>query len=602
MKRWMNTAVWLILVCRCGAASPVFTNSAGEVICSLGTMSSSFWRTVPMPGKGQLSGSPVTFPGSSKHMAFLQETDFPYRFEKYGDSLDRPYLLHADEVVMVRFLGGLDGRREDVEDYDLAYRDDSGHVQLRRDLLRQRFAKYEESGAVDRYTIVLDNVPYCFPEDAGLGPFGQVQPPADLKEWHLFIVEVCKEIESLLGTERANALRFRLGTEMQGNRETGGHNRFDGSPERFFEFYKTTAQAVRSVLPEAAFGPWNIAAVDQGLNKHLIDYRELARFCLSENLPLDFIGHSLYFVPLFGEHSPLAGVDDGDWNRLTNSDPAEKVKYYTDFWKDLYAMDPRLRNVPLEIHEFGVLDNELGLRSSIMETQMSSRDAAEMLQAMFLLKKAGLSKCFHWGMSFPIPGTTRHLPSAHGWLLQVLDYTDGGDIWELPVRNLSRWTISRAQALGFFNCMNGKNYIIVSLFNPYRYIHMPETLEVQIPSQLMDFAGRRVRMTTLDVFNSPQRAMRDDLAAAGLLTENYRLHPDLPPMDQKGLIPTGVTDLPAAHQLLRDNEEKYVELCRASLTLEPFQGRIRQEDDGVVLSVETRASSVCVIEVDAIQP
>lgn len=598
MMRGLKICLCLFFLQLDAAAEPVFTNAAGETVCSLGTMSSSFWRTVPMPGKGQLSGAPVIFPGSPMHMAFLQETDFPYNFKKYGDSPDRPYLFHADEVVMVRFLGGLDGRRDEVESYDLAYRDGAGRIQLRRDLLRQRFAKYEESGAVDRYTIVLDNVPYCFPAHADLGPFGQVQPPADFDEWRAFIVEVCEEIKSLLGAERANALRFRLGTEMQGNREAAGHNRFDGPPDQFFEFYKITAQAVRSVLPGAEFGPWNIAAVDQGLDKHLIDYRELARYCLANDLPLDFIGHSLYFVSLFGPHSPLAGIDAGDWNRLTNTDPAEKVKFYTDFWKDLYAIDSRLENVPKEIHEFGVLDNELGLRSAIMETQLSSRDAAQMLQSMFLLKKAGLSRCFHWGLSFPVPGTTRHLPSAHGWLLQVLDRTDGAAVWELPVRNRARRSISRAQALGFFDGLDGADYLIVSLFNPYRYIHTKEKLEVAIPSRLLDLSGRTLSMTVLDVSNSPQRVMRDDLAAAGLLSDDYRLHPDLPPMDQKGLVPAGVTDLVAAEALLRGNEQKYVGLCRSSLTLDPYSGTIRQEGDGAVLTLEARASAVCVIRID----
>lgn len=571
---------------------------SGEEVFSMGRLDSSFWRIVPMPDRGHFIAAPVTFPGSPQDMPFLQETDFPYQFEKYGDAPDQPYLLHADEVILVRFLGGWDQPMEQAEPFDLAYRDENGRIQLRRELLKKHFVKYEESGAVDNYTVVLDNVPYCFPENAGRGPFGQVQPPADLKEWQGFIVEVCKEIKNLLGEERANKLRFRLGTEMQGSSRHSGHNRFNGSQEQFFRYYRITAEAVKSVLPDAQFGPWNIAAIDQGLDAHLINYRELALFCAMYDLPLDFVGHSLYTVPLFGVHSPLKGVDEGDWNRLTNIDPEEKVKYYTDFWEEVKEVNRRYEEVPFEIHEFGVLDNELALPSANMDAQLSSRDAANMLQIMMRLKKAGLSKCVHWGLSCAIPGANRHILNSHGWLLQVLDHMDGGELWELPVNNLSKRSISKTMAWGFFNCSNGKNYIVLSTFNPYRYIHTEEQLEIEIPTRLFDLKGRALRLAALDVYSSPQRVMRNDLAAAGLLTEDYLLHPDFVPFNHKGLLPTAVTDVNAATAMLKDNREKYIGVCKDSLTLKPFPEKVRTNKDECVLPVTTRASSVMVFEIN----
>ncbi|MGZ0654572.1 GH39 family glycosyl hydrolase [Coraliomargarita sp. W4R72] len=570
----------------------------GEELVSLGTMDASFWRSVPMPDRGHFYAAPVTFPGSPQDMKFLEETDFPYQFEKYGDVPGQPYLFHADEVILVRFLGGWDKPLEQAEPFDLAYRDDDGVIQLRRDMLKKHFAKYEESGAVDNYTVVLDNVPYCFPENAGRGPFGQVQPPADFGEWHDFIVEVCKEIKSLLGEGRANDLRFRLGTEMQGSNRHSGHNRFNGNQELFFSYYRTTAQAVKSVLPDAKFGPWNIAAIDQGLDSHLVNYRELAVFCAMYDLPLDFVGHSLYTVPLFGAHSPLAGVDDGDWNRLTNIDPEEKVSYYTDFWRELKKVNRRYEDIPYEIHEFGVLDNELALPSTNMDSALSSRDAANMLQVMFRLKKAGLSKCVHWGMSCSIPGTKRHILNSNGWLLQVLDHTTGGEIWELPVRNHSKRSISKSMAWAFFDCDNGKNYIVLSTFNPYRYIHMEEQLELEIPTRLFDLEGRTARVATLDVNSSPQRIMRNDLAAANLLSEDYLLHPDFPPFNIRGLIPKAVTDVKAATALLKSNEAKYIEICKDSLTLKEFTGEVRLDKESSTISVVTRASSILVLEIN----
>jgi len=121
----------------------------GEELVPMGTLDASFWRSVPMPDRGQFNAAPVVFPGSRQHMDFLQETDFPYQFEKYGDSPDKPYLFHADEVILVRFLGGWDEPMEKAEPFDLAYRDDDGVIQLRREMVKKRFSKYEESGAVD---------------------------------------------------------------------------------------------------------------------------------------------------------------------------------------------------------------------------------------------------------------------------------------------------------------------------------------------------------------------------------------------------------------------------------------------------------------------
>lgn len=588
----MKKTTWML------GAALVAKAALGEPTAFLGRLDSAFWRMTPMPDRGQLIGAPVVFPGSPSDMRFLQETDFPYQFEKHGDSPDKPYLFHADEVILVRFLGGWDMPLEKAEPNDLAYRDENGKIQLRRDLLKKHFEKYEESGAVDNYTVVLDNVPYCFPAKARRGPFGQVQPPANLEEWRGFIQGVCKEIKHLLGEERANKLRFRLGTEMQGSSRHSGNNRFNGTQEQFFNYYKTTAEAVKGVLPGAKFGPWNIAAIDQGLDAHLINYRELALFCATHDLPLDFVGHSLYTVPLFGAHSPLKGVDEGDWNRLTNIDPEEKVKYYTDFWKEVKDITPRYRNIPFEIHEFGVLDNELALPSANMDAQLSSRDAANMLQIMFRLKQAGLSRCAHWGLSTPIPGTNRHILNSNGWLLQVLDHMTGGEQWELPVRNRSRRSISKTMAWGFFGCDDGKSYIVLSTFNPYRYIHTAEKLEIEIPARLFSLAGHALRAATLDVNNSPQRVMRNDLAAAGLLEEDYRLHPDFAPFNGRGVLPASVSDMKAATALLKGNEEKYLGVCKDSLTLKPFGGTIRQEEGATVMAVTTRASSILVFEIN----
>ena len=92
--------------------------------------------------------------------------------------------------------------------------------------------------------------------------------------------------------------------------------------------------------------------------------------------------------------------------------------------------------------------------------------------------------------------------------------------------------------------------------------------------------------------------MRNDLAAANLLTEDDQLHPDFPPFNHKGLLPKGVTDVKAATALLKSNEEKYVGICKDSLTLKPFDGQVRKEAGATVIPDTTRASSILVFEIN----
>ncbi len=547
-----------------------------------------------MPDRHHFSGAPVIWPEEcAGREDVAADTDFPYDYAKHGHAPDTPHMLHADEVIMVRTLGGWNPEHvENASEFDLVYRDEDGRIQLNTELTRRHFARYEESKAVKHYVIVLDNMPHSLTNTPVTHFYGQATPPDDFGEWSEFIVKFCREVKDILGGKRANQVSFRLGTEMQGRKGDPTHGRFAGSLEQFLEFYKLTANAVESVLPRAKFAPFNVAGVDQGVDSHEVNYVELARFCKDNDLPLDFIAHSLYTVPLFGRHSPLKGVESRDWNRLTNIDPAEKVKYYTDFWEELYEVNPDLKEVPREIHEYGRLANELGMAGPTMGCQLCSRDAANLYQIMMLLKKAGASKVNHWGLGAYGVGM-----NSNCWLLQVLDHMTGGEVWELPVENASQRSISSVLAHAFLNCDNGKSYIVVSTFSTYRYIHTLEELEVSVPDELIELGGRKLRGAGLTVVNSPHRAMRNDLAAAGLLTEDYQLHPDIMPFGGRGVIPEAVTDYGAARKLLEDSMQNYRDLLRDSLTLRPYEGKVRVENGNAILPVNTRASSVLVFEV-----
>src|SRR3546814_5375170 len=75
-----------------------------------------------------------------------------------------------------------------------------------------------------------------------------------------------------------------------------GHN---GERFRYTEtnvmlnFYKITAQAVKSVLPQAKFGPYNTHTPWRA-ETQVLKFNDLVSFCKANNLPLDFIGFSWY--------------------------------------------------------------------------------------------------------------------------------------------------------------------------------------------------------------------------------------------------------------------------------------------------------------------
>jgi hypothetical protein len=49
-----------------------------------------------------------------------------------------------------------------------------------------------------------------------IGSYGQSAPPDDPDEWYETVRHLCRKLTDLLGSEKANKLRFRIGTEMNG--------------------------------------------------------------------------------------------------------------------------------------------------------------------------------------------------------------------------------------------------------------------------------------------------------------------------------------------------------------------------------------------------
>ncbi|MCK0148228.1 hypothetical protein MWU78_21455 [Arenibacter sp. F26102] len=527
---------------------------------SLGTMTA-FWRTGMMTGgKDQITPWHLY----KNPVAYLDETDFPYNYSRYDLDPNEPFVLHADVFSYVRFLSS----GED-DTYDLAERVD-GQVMLRKSEVAKRFAATEASGVVKNYIIVLDNIPFCFPnpEDVRVETYGQTSLPADMDEWQSFITELCKEIKLVLGDEKANKLSFRLGTEAH----NGERFRYS-DPQVMLDFYKITAQAVKSVIPEAKFGPYNTHTPWRA-ETQVLKFNDLINFCKENNLPLDFVSFSWY---------------------VQGSDALTEPSGFLDFLSSAESAEPALSNVPKNYQEFGAL----GVNGN-QYVRPSSDNAAAMFNMLMESKAGGFTDTYHW----PVVANISQSPEASvlnglGWMFQALDHTIGGDSYLLntEVEGNSK---SRVKALGAFKCDNGNSYLIVSSFNTDINKKAGETVRVMIPKQHKNYVKSDpiAKAASLDRLTCPLLAIRNDLANANMLNADYknRLNVTTYFPVHYVLVAKSVINREQANDFISTNQQRYMDLCKSSLVLKDKGVEIEEMKDGLVYELSIKANSISVIK------
>ena len=548
----------LAIVLSFSVASPVHAQ------VSLGKMTA-FWRTCMMTGgKDQITPWHLY----SNPVAYLDDSDFPYNYSKYGLARDDEFVLHGDVASYVRFLS-----MGSNNNYDLAIRVD-GKVTLRKEEVRKRFEKTEASGAIKNYIIVLDNIPFCFPkaEDIKVETYGQTALPEDMDEWKTFIIDLCNEIKNVLGEERANKLFFRLGTEAH-----NGDRYHYSDPNVMLNFYKITAQAVKSVLPQAKFGPYNTHTPWKP-ETQILKFSDLVAFCIENELPLDFIGYSWY---------------------VQGSDPWRNADGFIDHWKEAVELNPELENVPKRYEEFG----SLGV-SGNNYMRPSSDNAAAMFNMLVDSKVGGFTGTFHWPVDVKIaesPAT--YVLNGLGWMFQVLDHTTGGESYLLSNSIIDDGVYgSDVRALGTFHCDNGKSYLIVSSFNADENKAAVENVKVEIPKNLVSLSTKlgEFKAATLDRDNCPLLAIRNDIEEAGRLSAIYKSKPNITtyfPVHYV-LVTNSVTNVNLAKNVINRNLEKYVGLCKNSLTLKDKSVSVSETSTDYEFVIPIRANSISVIELN----
>ncbi len=521
---------------------------------------------------------------------WMTETDFPYKKKPFDREL--PF---ADACTVVRLLGGWmkpgqDPHRDNDPD-DLAGRDSEGKVFYRWDLLKSRLDPYVEQGY--ELTLVLDNIPHCFPRtgEADSGKYyGQVAPPHDIKEWHDFVRAMCEEIKRLYGDAIQNRLRFRMGTEMQDDR------RFRGTFEQYCQVYDHAAAAVHAVFPEAKFGPFNRSMPHgnfqtfHGLVSGNVGILKLAEHCANGvntatgdvGSPFDFAPRSLYYFSSLG-----------DTGQLGNIHPDQRLPEFERLWEAIESISPRYKNISREVHEYGA---HLATEQGLYGLDTGVRGAAQNLDTLIGLKEIGTDRVWHWEV-FERIGPDMTLMMSQAWLYSIFERMHGGRLFSLSPSSAN---MTRNRVRAWISVKNDEAILMVAHWHPDRTLRTADRLAFDLPITVLSTNFKPVGMLTLSETDSVYDVIRDDLRAAGMLSEKHIAHRGEPAttVASGGNYDVMAADRQLGVQFIAENWAKYLGIMQKSLELQPFSGTDSAVNAGRQISFDAPCPSVTVVLLD----
>lgn len=441
--------------------------------------------------------------------------DFPYKKRPYPKEV--PF---ADHLSLVRILGGFnDGSDKgeaklNVRARDLATRDEAGRIQTRFELLEPRLRPYLENGYMD-FTVVLDNVPFAFPENPAVYGLGQFMHPADLEEWKAFVADFCRELKALLPAAAIDKIRFRVGTEMQDTR------RFGGNQKDFEDFFAASVAGIREVLPEAAISFYNISGANVfGIDeRHNVNSFDLAANNLQKPNPftdtitpaIDFVAFSRYFSMGMDLFANVAG--------------AEAV------WNEFEHRMPTLEGVSREIHEFGVAPfGEQRGKDYLVSQESGALGAATTAIMIGRLREAGVDALWHWNQGELVDsirdskGKLHHLFTGVAWLYQILEHMQGGEAYLIRTEAPG---LPGCQSLGLLSVLPDRCVLLLAAYDPGLDVQETTDLRLTLPDPIATHLRTGTpRIVRLNAHSSVHRRIREDLAEACRLNPEFEARPD----------------------------------------------------------------------------
>jgi hypothetical protein len=520
---------------------------------------------------------------------YFYQTNFPY--------LKRPYareVLFADHLSVVRFLGGtssfpgLDLSKDlgpnnkldetdtmaikKLSQYDFVYRKQDSTLGFRPELIEDRLNPYIENG-YENFTIVLDNMPYDLTSHPEIGSYGQSAPPDDPDEWYETVRQLCLTLSDLLGPEKANKLRFRIGTEMNGTA------RFAGTEEQFITHFDYAAAAIKDVLPGSVLSPYNIsgASVEGIKTSHninafrVIEHAStgLNRKTGESNTPVSFVAASRYYFEGSDLDRIVSGIDEV-WDYVRDNIPGNE-------------------NFTREIQEYGPIGDWSSVPKS---TNPDAFGNAMNIQVILGHLSNGIDRLFLWNMleGASVSSGSVKIPYGMLWGYSVLEYMKEGNA--SIVQPIFTATHANSTLSGLISVFDDRAYLLVNSFNPDRTIHQVNEVTVRIPRDLLPFRIENMQSTSMNNDNCIYQSIRKSLDVAGnlkaVVKEKEEWTTELRFMSN---------NVGNGRKMVVDNWSYYISKWKKSLTLDEFTGSLREnnEDYYITLDISSPESTIILL-------
>ncbi len=532
------------------------------------------------------------------------EIDFPYQKKAEKE------ILFTDHVSWVRFLGGIsDGRipcdEEKEGKLDLAYRCEDGSIKIRRHLI-ERYRPF-----VDLYkteiTVVLDNIPRVFSKKDYIDDYGNITPPNDYNDWRSFIKNMCKELIKCYGYETVNCWRFRIATE----------GRLDAETIDFCKHYDITTAAIREVLPDTKFAPYNIAAITN-IHHHKNNMYAIARHCAQGTnidtgeigTPIDFLPVSYYSIPIIDKNNKILPETICPVTR-------SKTEYYN-YWDNIGDFSEEFKKIPREIQELGILTNEYGRHTS----EPGARGAAWLFQLLFtMLESNAISRIWHWHTTdvIAVHGKGRddykRVLRSNGWLYSILDHMVGSDMYVMDSAFATPCdqTVT-LKAVGFLGV---KKYVVLSAFNINRSMIYDSFVYIDIPWEFCKVKKDSImNFTSLSNDSDVYQVIYRDLKSENLLNTNIPAsikltkeekyynesfyNENIPNIPGVSFPVCGLTKGCMASDegmvFIENNWEKYENMIKDSLKLKPMNAMVYEKNGYSRIYIKIKTPETVVIK------
>jgi xylan 1,4-beta-xylosidase len=454
----------------------------------------------------------------------------------------KPYVKSYN---LVRTMGGrVDNQNEYYKGVD-----SSGNIITDFSELISTMRNFRSTGFKPR--IVLSKVPWEMVDDKTVNTYGNTSPPKDYNLWRKYVNAFLSELVNEFGMNEVKTWRFRVSTEPNYS-----PNHWNGTPQEFFKHYDITVDEVLKVIPDAIVGPGNLLTENSvaKFTTEIIDHcANGTNYATGEKgTKMDFFALS-YYEKLDKKELRFENV----------------VKPY----RDKLNSYPQFSNIPFDIHEFGILRGDNGVRG------VGVNDGSELAASWYatiadLSFEYGVTEIYDWGQE------VEGLPSGRRNVTEMFLKLEGGN---------------RLFASGSFSgfsgvipvAKDGKIYLLIYNHNTTRNSTNSRTYYPKLEGNLISNNTKwRVNEWTVDKENSVfLNELYEDLRSSGVGEKtNGRIYSN------------SVSDRfeDGWKSVFDQNISKYRELSELSQTVK--DSLVGSDSDNLMLKVDLAPHSVKLIE------